>query len=1588
MKCYFEYNGHRFDSEVLLDDFLLTSGKLIRKYGDIVFSMSEKQAYSYDIIKERLPIAEEVFRKHAEEKNEYDNNDIENYKVKDGYVGVTDFLAGLEINGKLLFPEFIDTNYFNIRKDEWKDGKFTIDEKELIFGDNPTRPPVSEEEINTWIELIRDKWKNQGLIGTELHKVGQIYFSMKPEMRHSDVDSLMKYISLKIDKNLVSENVLRETIQYYANLEESLNNEFNPTGKQELVFYPEYKVMGEAVDIADPNKTRKILGVIDLLVLDGDGHVHIIDYKTSPHDYAKKDVEDGYSSAKILAFKYQLAVYERLLKGYGLYVGGTKLLVAPIQLVNFRKEDDKWIYDGIKEYEGLTDTISKDGMEGVNNNLDEIFYEPETTNIAAENLLDSTSKDMAKIFPNVRFSIKTDEIEDMAQKSFKENAKFDKETSLWTYTWTSTGKKTTDKTEAELYKKVLNAYKKWPSRRLENLRRIKNIILEAQKDPDNVDYNVNFVGKYDRVEDQDSGISSWLNIILREYINPGWRLVENEYTVPFEHLGMLIFERGNQIDIVKLSTSDLKRGRELVRGRKLITGAFESDTTEQNKPDFIPLECTYGNMELMEGMIALNKVPELFRDRMLGEIKVINTHTQTGIMIIDNKQLVDNFNELARLGKFETDYFKSGAIKVTKLTNLAYNKVHDIITYESNRDNIKRSGYQDISATISEMDNFMSMNPEEVRSKFVRLQKQFEEAFPELHQVTKDKTKMGDDKVVAYNYIVMAIAELDGVNWGQVLKDHDNYLDSGKFWVNGIQGLRLDNPGNTASPFLNSITKMIMNAHQNSRQQISQSIVEIRRLVENLKKEKGFSYIKERTVGNQTNLYRNLYEFRDGNIFFKNPWEAQSGLSNAERELLKYVLQKMNQRKFSGKSESFIEQKRLDSNSEYYWVPLSKGGTNSMVSVDGLLNTMKYKFRSIFKGVAQRASDRDEGVGTRIAGVASKLFDGTEKEDQANREVWEMTNRFDAGYSNERSDIIASRGNGYFEYNLETLFLQHEFAYIQKENIDKIFPDLKAASIYLSSSSLIQNTQFLNTAKYLNDYIKSKVLNKPLASAKYETLEGYRKMLMSITSKLALAFSPVQLYQHIEGIWKDLSLVFRKPDGTSAFTLKNMTDSWLTAYSEMFHYGNGRSKSELINEFYALNDMDVNTYVQRITSDKNGFWHFWDSIAFRFASRPDFYNRMTIFGAQMRADGVWDAYSVVDGKLVYNWKKDKRFEAFANGRKFDPKYKEQEGLYYAMAKQMIAEGTKVLDENGNYVDFKLSGDPDNPTPLPKAYTTQQSEGYKDLADMMYGYYSDEKKSLIQSYGLGALFMQMYTYMSGKKTQYFAQSRQSIMGKMVQYEEGGQKYWVKLDDNGRPTDIPTTDSSSGIPYMVWKGQFHEGIITTLSKMAREVLYKDPESNTVSISKGWARYKENYLKNEDADVSRAYISNYKQLGYDLFMWMIVGSLLAGSLEKAANDYMKERGNDTANKAVANATLTFSMKVLNHSFLDFNFMDSLFGRGVDWTPFAAKTAFNVIGYFGSCFAGDETFLRTLAKSASATRNFKPLWDYYLPKVEKDEE
>jgi len=47
---------------------------------------------------------------------------------------------------------------------------------------------------------------------------------------------------------------------------------------------------------------------------------------------------------------------------------------------------------------------------------------------------------------------------------------------------------------------------------------------------------------------------------------------------------------------------------------------------------------------------------------------------------------------------------------------------------------------------------------------------------------------------------------------------------------------------------------------------------------------------------------------------------------------------------------------------------------------------------------------------------------------------------------------------------------------------------------------------------------------------------------------------------------------------------------------------------------------------------------------------PDWFNRMIIFIAKMKADGTFNAHSEVDGKLVYDIEKDERINYFWKNR--------------------------------------------------------------------------------------------------------------------------------------------------------------------------------------------------------------------------------------------------------------------------------------------------------------------------------------------------
>jgi len=54
--------------------------------------------------------------------------------------------------------------------------------------------------------------------------------------------------------------------------------------------------------------------------------------------------------------------------------------------------------------------------------------------------------------------------------------------------------------------------------------------------------------------------------------------------------------------------------------------------------------------------------------------------------------------------------------------------------------------------------------------------------------------------------------------------------------------------------------------------------------------------------------------------------------------------------------------------------------------------------------------------------------------------------------------------------------------------------------------------------------------------------------------------------------------------------------------------------------------------------------------------------------------------------------------------------------------------------------------------LPQAYPPKEGQRLKNHADLLYGHYDDESRSLLNDMFLGSLFMQYKTYVTAKMEQ--------------------------------------------------------------------------------------------------------------------------------------------------------------------------------------------------------------------------------------------
>lgn len=1598
MSCYYTYKGQLIGDIRQLDDFLISKQKYQSKFGDLVFSKSNPQLSSMQRISKINEDAIELNKKYAEAKSKAQLiDDEEILRMTRPYVGVSEFMSGLKNDsGRLWFPEFT-TEYWAKRYLDWINGNYTKDEIEAFFNgdehatykmelgnqsnwrnsDGSLKDTFGTEEQNKYRQIMENKWKHQAKYGDDIHAIMQSYFSQTKPDKNGNTKyryelwegpqgamQLQNSINYMRKNKIISDNLTDEKIKSILEIAKKFREQIqNQEDFDNCLFYPEITVNAKLNHEYEGRDDLSVLGRIDLLVIDNKGVPHIYDYKTSPKLY------DQFSTPKELTFTYQLSMYERMLRRYGFKTSSSTINIVPLQLEGFRKDGDNWEYNKVnlgspKLIENITEKANKDY---INNNLDEYIEAPLVVDANTEDTVKTVTDIMKKCFPEYG-QIKTDQqIKELIERQggFKVNTSsniLEFQPRGWKQVISVENKAGA---ETELFNKVRQFITGQQERSIKNAQLLITSLKNAQSEDT-------------RQLQLPHNMGDWVGTRLSKYCSKDWEVLDNDAAEIASQFGViLLYNRVNDVmEIIKITNKDLYYQHSWGQGRTNILGSKEADINEDSNSDSLIIKAITGNIELMETMAILNTL-SFNKDVQIANVSVLNPILGQGTETNSNKELLYNWEKLRLTFNLEDEDKFQNQYKLLSLAEKVNIEYQDILARINDR--WQKSEFLKFQPSITSLQNaLLPNNIDECLIALNELKTKLERDFRMSQDIltkgeNKGKSIYADyqnyDQQYAkqmYQIVMRAIAELNGFNIRQEVKAHTDYLDSTNFLVNGVSGNKLDNAGNFANKLLNQVTGLALEGYQNTRDLIYSKLRELTTNVELLKKQEGYAGIKEYTIGNQASLYNGMTKYtEDGDLVFENPWKSTT-LSEYKKDFLKKAILEFNKNVHPDWTEQVVQDKINLEDREFFQVPLMSASNASKINQDGFIGYIKNKLRPF---------SSKENIINWLKDIQSNyLTDDIDKQQSIDGEIFQALNRMDAGYGPDRVNIIKELrnkyGDSYFERDIEKLLGAHIMAYSAQKAMQNRMPLIKAAYISLAVMGNMQGQDYSIDEKFIKQYVQSRINSLSIVDPKLRAVKGLLGEIQGTASWMALAFSPLQMtYQQMEGIWKSAKLVFTKYDGKETFTINNMKKAAGLVYKEMFNYSKVPTVLQAVNAVFGINDMDSVAFAENNSSNKYGIFNFFGRIAYHFSSRPDFYNRMTIFTAQMLSDGSYYAHSVDSkGNLIYNIKKDKRFEALFNKPKGSKEYNKAQALYLAIAQQLVREG--AVNPDGTLFTINI----DKPY-LPKAYSNKESESMKAIGDSMYGYYDNSKKSLMQAGFLGGLLMQMRTYWSSKKNQYLAPGGIKSQGKWVQMvSPNGKKCFYSLNSEGKidKNSMPVEEGdprASKTPFMQWKGRFEEGAILTLYDLLKRTC-----GHRGNVKEAWKEK----VSEVDEDIVNMYKSNLKLMLSDFLGWLLIGIILGGLLEGLADDEIKKakKSGEFGDAMFASGTQLL-FKTVHNSALDFNAINSLFDISLDWNPFAVSYMSSFLSNTADLAVGDKSFSNYITSSFSGTKPFRPIFN-----------
>lgn len=1202
------------------------------------------------------------------------------------------------------------------------------------------KPDGSSYTKEEALKIAKAQSKPQAKAGSIFHKILELKISKKWKTNSANIynDPLNDIRGINLS-NYTEE--IKFADHFIAELTKKYEDKF---GKDSCEFISEANLVSDQIDpnmlpiikaLTGNDNTKWIFARADLLVVRPDGMVDVYDFKTSIHAMPKDWYESGPNTesgtlSKSSRHSYEAQVMSEcaILKQHDIPTNG---LLVHFQTTLDEKTGEYYVsgYSGIFQFNTATQvngqvqslfqlSIPKSDIGDVNQPLAELFGSDTPVSKQTAGFIRSVD---FFLDPKNRIIHTVDQNSEEGKQGFT-HWFYDHIRNQMTYC-----RGTNDlKTKIEAYVKKLNETASVQvlnfGKDLAKTKSLKELETLAQN-----------TSKNQRKEIVNN---------FKKYVLGGWTLVDEDTLLGN---GLFIFQKDNRSEIVMIESSKpLHEEVPLGKGNTILGNIIRDD--EVGADNRFYLNSNVGNLLLMKAAAYASFNANAFSIKKLSRITAFNLTTGEAINNTPLDTIAKNWQTLCFLRR-----------------NLNLRTISDLI-YEPGKAFVMNA--RDFLSLNEDYDAYLKVFAYSPNDKDFT-ESQINEMLSELESKSKYGTfnkNLELDYKYAYAELYKALLYLRGQYHVNVESDVSKWFGKGVGFSGGFM-----------SPFALSPSANLRTINELSITYSNKTAQRCQEVCRPWQKSISKLYDKNinRTIGGEWKFYENWFQ-KDSDENISKEFKLKDPRSDVyflerpdEAEACKLFLDQMAKYRWGDDWEAWTDSE------EYLEVPLVEPQKNlEVLESEGLVKGGIKVLKKRLREIAQVATET----------IVGSRQDVTRSTDEfANRGI---PNPFFGMSHSEREEKLADKnfGPGYFEKNLDIVFTNVVVATERYQLGKQFVPLFTGLKVLLYMENSLNKAGMGELTQAVNSYIDSVVFNKSIIETGLLPIKKVINAFQGFVSKVTLGLSPRAFVREVASstIRATWQLALKNPTFAPECDLDDYLANMAYAQAHIKDYFTVDAKDSMLNVRFRAANVSFKELQHNLQSNKYGIKNITDDFWFLTSTLPDFIHRMAFLKGTLQKLGAYDAYIMVNGDLVYDMSKDKRFNLlfkYATDGKFskddilkitDREEKLKWNNQWTTYLHSIEEWKKSSGEEVQIGDY-----------LPEALDPTQQMNFKTQTDILYGNYDDESKSLMQKTLLGGMFFQFKTYGISRMIEWWKQGGTINIIRPIDYTEDGEFVYLVI-----------------------------------------------------------------------------------------------------------------------------------------------------------------------------------------------------------------